>query len=216
MPIPAPNLPWNSLTRQLPFPLDDTTAVNHYFLRWHHSRRLSDKRAIDIWAYCYINQYFRAKLRRARPSVRTTQDQMIERAYLKVQQNLENVHQPQRFSHWVSVICKHTFINHTRKQPTPVPLRKRHTRSLPVATRYSGRFYDAEITYDVLTAAINRLPSYLQRTARLRFLRYLSYLRISEITGRPVPTVRTYIHKATRRLQKDPALRLLRKEILES
>jgi RNA polymerase sigma factor (sigma-70 family) len=211
----TPRRPWISLTRQLPFTFEDTSAVNHHFARWRQGRSLPDRQAIDIWSYCYIHRYFRVKLQTSSASARATQDQMIEQAFFKVQRNLENVHRPQRFAHWVSVICKHTFLNHIRQRPSSVPLTQRHIQSSAASVYYTGRFHDTEITYGTLRAAILRLPSFLQQTAHLRFVSHLSYQRISEITGKPVTTVRTYIHKAVSRFKKDPELQLLRDEILK-
>lgn len=213
--FPSHNPSWKSLIRQLPFTLEDNSAVNHHFLRWYHSKHPDDKQAVDIWTYCYISRYFHTKLETSCPAARARLDEMVECAFFKVQRNLEKVDRPQRFSHWVSVICKHTFINHNRQQPPPMPLAKPGTRPVPAPPRDAGRFYDAEVTYDALTAAIDRLPAFLQRPARLRFLRYLSYQRISEITRKSVPTVRTYIHKATTRFKQDPELQVLREELLK-
>lgn len=205
---------WRPVARQLSFNLEDTRTVNLCFVRWRRFRACQDKRAIDLWTYCYINRYFHVKSQNSPLWTRAELDQLVERAFLKVQRNLDNVQRPRRFSHWVSVVCKHTFINHLRQEIVPISLDDHQPVVAPAPSRYRGRYYDTEITYRALSAAIMHLPQFLRQTARLRFLRHLSYQQISEITGKPVATLRTYAHKATMHFQNDPQLRVLRDEIL--
>jgi RNA polymerase sigma factor (sigma-70 family) len=54
--------------------------------------------------------------------------------------------------------------------------------------------------------AIDRLPAYLQETARLHFLQELTYEEISERINKSVPTVRSYRHKVVKKFREDDQL----------
>jgi DNA-directed RNA polymerase specialized sigma24 family protein len=59
---------------------------------------------------------------------------------------------------------------------------------------------------EALDEAIDRLPQYLQKPARLYFLEDREFEEISDAVDKPVATVRTYKHKAVKQLRTDERL----------
>ena len=62
---------------------------------------------------------------------------------------------------------------------------------------------------DTLICAIDALPAFLRDVARMRLLDNCSYSAIQEATGKPLPTLRTYVNRALERLRGDATLRAL-------
>jgi RNA polymerase sigma factor (sigma-70 family) len=60
--------------------------------------------------------------------------------------------------------------------------------------------------HEAFVEAIERLPEYLQEPARLYFLENREFEEISEAVGKPVATIRTYKHKALKKLRTDERL----------
>lgn len=203
---------WHLVAQNLPFALEDTRCANRYFQRWWRDKNRQDKQAIDLWVYCYVCRYFLIKAVFNDISNPMEADHLMGKTFLKVQGNLQTLHAPDRFTHWVSTICKNTFINYARRRPQFISLQDQSLPPVPRPRRYR---HDREITYAVLANAIQRLPRFLRPTARLRLLRSLSYQHISEITNKSVPTLRAYMHKALKKIQVDPQVQALHEELMD-
>ena len=193
-----------AVTDRLPFPMDDTDAVNDAFRRWRRRDDPDAERVVELWVYCYVCRYFLLKAAGEVFDQAAVLDELITSTYEKVRENIGNVRDPDRFSSWVSVICKNTFLNYARRTRTTASIDQEQGPTL----RADGDGPTARLghTREVIKEAINRLPEYLQRPARLYVLEGKNFEEISEETGKAVPTVRTYKHKAIRRLRKDDTL----------
>ena len=71
----------------------------------------------------------------------------------------------------------------------------------------TGVVEDPAALYLTLSRAIERLPVFLRNVVRMRFVEDLSYEEISRLTGKSIPTVRSYVHKACLRFRRDPGMR---------
>ena len=190
------------IASRLPFHLDDTDQINETFRKWRLYGDDKDRYDVDLWTYCFVRRYFIVKF--ASGSLHNdvaTVDILIEQAYAKVQAHQAEVLDEGRYANWVSVICKNTFLNHLRRQPVftsidqdegPVLLAD----SKPVA-------HDIGALIEGLHRAIERLPDYLKDVARLRLLEKRSYEDIEKQTGKPIATVRTYLHKTLVKIRSD-------------
>jgi DNA-directed RNA polymerase specialized sigma24 family protein len=188
----------------LPFEVDDTEAVNAAYERWCHEGRLADQQVVDLWTYCYVLRYFLIKQASGNLRSPADTDALVDKAYRKVEQKRSNVRDPARYAHWVSVVCKHTFLNYTRSDRSMQSIDADGGPVLagdPQAARY-----DLGFVHEALAGAIARLPDYLETPARLYFLEEQTFEEIAEAIDKEVPTVRTYKHKAVRRLRKDERL----------
>jgi RNA polymerase sigma factor (sigma-70 family) len=189
---------------RLPFSVDDTDAANDAFRRWRDGDDPGAKRLVDLWTYCYVCRYFLSKSTTGTFENPSDADELITRAYRKVEENREGVRNPARYANWVSVVCKNTFLNYTRRdqfsesieaEKGPVLMAEEET---PVAK--------VGFVREAFDEAIDRLPEYLQEPARLYFLEDREFEEISEAVGKPVATVRTYKHKAVKQLRTDDRL----------
>jgi len=193
-----------SVLDQLPFAVDDTDAANEAFRRWKTGDDAA-KRIVDLWTYCYVCRYFLGKSAGGNFDSAAAPERLITRAYEKVRDKRDTVRNPDRYANWVSVVCKNTFLNHTRRNRRPQSIDDEKGPTLRADDRESPQ--KVGFVEESLEAAIDRLPNYLQEPARLYFLEDCNFQEISEAVDKPVPTIRTYKHKAVQRLREDETLR---------
>ena len=192
------------LVAHLPFSLDDTEKVNAAFARWRAHPNREDEKVVALWTYCFIMRYFMVKAVRGTLRSASDLDALIAKVYRKADRKRDTVKNASRYASWVSVICKNTLINYVN--------RKRPEQSIqddqgPVLLAESSTTYhDAGFVLQALHNAIDRLPAYLQETARLYFLQELTYEEISERINKSVPTVRSYRHKVVKKFREDDRL----------
>lgn len=189
---------------RLPFAVDDTDAANDAFRRWSEEQDPKAQRLVDMWTYCYVCRYFLAKSAGDSFESISAPDELIARAYEKIQENRTGVRDANRYSNWVSVVCKNTFLNHARRDRTADSINKEKG---PTLQADSSRIAEKGFVREAFSDAIDRLPDYLQEPARLYFLEDREFDEISEEIGKAVPTVRTYKHKAVKKLREDERLR---------
>jgi RNA polymerase sigma factor (sigma-70 family) len=193
-----------TVIKQLPFAVDDTDAANDAFRRWTEEKDPQAQRLVDMWTYCYVCRYFLAKSAGDSFDSTAAPDKLITRTYEKIQENRDGVRDASRYTNWVSVICKNTFLNYTRRDRTSDSIDKEKGPTLRADTRCVP---EQGFVREAFSEAIDRLPDYLQEPARLYFLEDREFEEISEEIGKAVPTVRTYKHKAMKKLREDERLR---------
>ncbi len=119
---------------------------------------------------------------------------------------------PACYAGWVSTICRNTFVNHLRTQRNTVSLEHGLTAQIiEVPAVSSAR--DACLLHHSICKAIEALPDFLRDVARMRLLENRSYGAIQEATGKPLPTLRTYVNRALDYLRKNTTLQALLQEI---
>lgn len=189
---------------QLPFAVDDSDAANDVFRRWREDGDPKAERLVDMWTYCFVCRYFLAKASGDAFDRAATPDELITRAYEKVQEKRDGVRDPSRYTNWVSVVCKNTFLNYTRRDRVADSIDEEQG---PTLQAQDSRIPEAGFVREAFEEAIERLPDYLQEPARLYFLEDREFEEISDEIGKAVPTVRTYKHKAVKQLREDDRLR---------
>ncbi len=192
---------FSRLVSRLPFPLDDTDGVNAAFQRWRGEGAQRAKQVADLWAYCFVLRYFTIKAAKGDIEEASSVDALTDKAFQRVLDHHDTVREADKFANWVSVICRNTFLNYIR--------RRKHKQSIDeeggptlVADALSA-VDDVGFTAQMLAKAINRLPSYLKGVAELYFFEDCGYQEISARLDKPVTTVRSYRHKAVRKLRED-------------
>ena len=201
----TPSSRLRSVTERLPFSVDDSDAANEAFRRWKVDDDADAERTVDLWTYCYVCRYFLGKAAGGAFERAAAPDRLITRTYEKVREKRDSVRNPDQYASWVSVVCKNTFLNHTRRDRTPQSI---EAEGGPTLQAEKTRKTDTiGFVRESLEAAIDRLPNYLQEPARLYFLENRDFEEISDEVGKPVPTIRTYKHKAVQRLREDETLR---------
>ena len=196
----------------LPFPLDDTRQVNATFTRWRQDKAEADKRLVDIWTYCFVYRYFLVKFTACEAHKYLAFDRLVATAFADVLRNLRRVRQPECYAGWVGTICRNTFVNHLRAQRSMVSLEQGLTTPLIEAPATSSA-RDASVLHHSISEAIDALPDFLRDVARMRLLESRSYGVIQEATGKPLPTLRTYVNRALDHLRKNTTLQALLQEI---
>jgi len=197
----------NPVAAALPFGVLEVDEANAVFVRWRNGQRPEDKRLVDLWTYCYIRQYFLAKFLTRSYGGAADVEMLIEKAYRRIADKQSTVSTPSRYASWVSVVARHIFLNYIRSVQPHVPIDADERSPTLVAEESDRVSYDAVYAHRVVNEAIDRLPPFLQEVARLSLLHDRSYDAISSLTGRPVGTVRTYMHRALKKLREDPGLK---------
>lgn len=190
---------------RLPFSVDDTEAANDAFRHWMEEQDEKAARLVDMWTYCYVCRYFLAKSAAGALENASASDELISRTYKKIQEKREGVRDPERYTNWVSVVCKNAFLNHTRRDRVADSINDEKGPTLRAED--SDLVPQVGFVREAFVEAIDRLPNYLQEPARLYFLENRGFEEISEEIGKAVPTIRTYKHKAVKQLRKDERLR---------
>lgn len=191
------------LVARLPFPLDATDEVNAAFERWQTEGSPEDEMAVALWTYCFVMRYFLVKSVYGSIQHAADVDALVAKVYRKIERKRTSVEEASRYASWVSVICKNTFLNYVQRRPTEQSIQEKDG---PVLVAEPAQAHDAGFVMEALDEAIDRLPPYLQETARLYFLKGYSYAEISDAIDRPVPTVRSYRHKIVQRFREDDRL----------
>jgi RNA polymerase sigma factor (sigma-70 family) len=192
------------LVTHLPFPLDDTDRVNETFARWRAHEQREDEKVVAVWTYCFVMRYFLVKAVRGSIRAPSDLDALIAKVYNKVNRKRDTVKDASRYASWVSVICKNTLINYVQRKR---PEQSLDDENAPVLMDGSPvAYHDAGFVLQALHDAIDRLPPYLQKTARLYFLHECTYEEISERIEKDVPTVRSYRHKVVNKFREDDQL----------
>jgi RNA polymerase sigma factor (sigma-70 family) len=158
---------------------------------------------VDLWTYCYVCRYFLAKSAGNNFESVAAPDELITRTYEKIQENRDGVRDPDRYANWVSVVCKNTFLNYTRRDRVSDSINEEQG---PTLRADASRIPEKGFVREAFAEAIDRLPEYLQEPARLYFLEDREFDEISDEIGKAVPTVRTYKHKAVKQLREDERL----------
>ncbi len=203
MTLTAPFRSLAAVAARLPFHLNETDKVNAAFL---NGRRQDDKEAkyhVDLWTYCFVRRYFLIKFTRDELyNNAADMDDLIEQAYVNIQDNQATVADTTRYANWVSIVCKHAFLNYLRNLQAFVSIDEDHGLKLP--SHSIEALHDAGMVHEGLRQAIKRLPDFLREIAYLRLIKGSSYQDIEQFTGKSLPTVRSYVNKAVVKLQSDP------------
>jgi RNA polymerase sigma factor (sigma-70 family) len=199
----------DAVARKLPFPVDNFAQANETYSRWRRSGSAEDRKAIDIWTYCFVCRYYATQFIRTAYLARSDFDELVESTFRKIKRKETTVRQPERFAGWVGSVCRNTYINYLRSV-IPAGAAPDHL----VAEGTPDDLYDAAEIRIAVADAISRLPRFLRQAAMLRFLDGLDYSEIAAVTGKPVPTLRSYIGKTVIRFRNDAALvRVLRERM---
>lgn len=199
----------DELIRRLPFALDDGDAVGALFSRWRRRPSRRNAYLIDLWTYCYVRRYFLIRFVSSGSRMAGSDlEHAVEAAFGKIERSRSGLIDPERYPRWVIVICRNTFASHVRRTPGHVSVDM--VAEPAQAPDPVLELHDQAIRAAALEAAIGRLPKSLRPVARMKLIDGLDYTVIQDRTGAPVPTIRSYLHKALVRLRQDPQfLRIL-------
>ena len=194
------------LISRLPFHLDDVDRANALFDTWRISGSREDRKMIDLWSYCFVWRNVLLKFTRDPDLNPADFDMLVSHIFERILERRHMIHPGGRYSNWVSVVCRNTFINHLRLRKKDVRFEDEDSSVFVSEPReLTG---DATLLLQVFRRAIDRLPGYLREIARLRMIEELTYEEISELTGKKIAVTRSYVNKALNRLREDRRLRV--------
>lgn len=128
-------------------------------------------------------------------------EELCQDIFLKVYEKLDTFQGESKLSTWIATIAYRMGINTLKKKKTE--LVDLDTISFKAESEMrSDAPIQAEDTHKLLARSFNRLPPVYRTVVTLFHLEQQSYEEISEITGMPVGTVKSYLFRA-RNLLKD-------------
>lgn len=191
----------------LPFGLYETDRVNEAYEDWVERGDPQQKRVVEVWTYCFVRRYVLVKFALEHAAQSADVELVVDRIYRKIEQKRSTLSNPRRYAGWVSVVCKNAYLNYRRSFTRTTAV---GTGDVAVVVAEPAELaYDNLVLLDALHAAIERLPTYLQEVATLRFVQDLAYDEIAERIGQPVAIVRSYVSKVVCRLREDEILKKL-------
>ncbi|MGB1374456.1 MAG: RNA polymerase sigma factor [Rhodothermales bacterium] len=193
-----------TLAARLPFSIDESHRVNEAFVAYMCHDRIEDKRLVDLWTYCYVRRYFLIKFIREARYQASELDQIVEKAYRKVEHARPGIIHHDRYAQWVSVVCRNMYVNFVARRRALVTLPPEEIPELAPEERDAD--VNAAALHTSLIHAIESLPPFLRSTARMRFVENLSNEEIARIIGKRSGTVRAYVHKICKRFREDRQL----------
>ena len=199
----------DAVSNSLPFGVDEYEKVNKTYERWVRHREVEDGRNVDVWTYCFVQRYFALQFLRSSRWMRSDADRLIDVTLQRLRIARYQLRNPDRYTSWVVSTCRNTFLTYVRTRridglDDPDTL---------VAEPSRADRYDIAVMYEALSIGIERLPEFLQDAARLRLIEAKPYREIARLTGRPIPTLRSYANRALIALRKDPVVRRVFDEI---
>ena len=195
----------------LPFGLHETDQVNAAFESWLQDGDPEQKRVVDLWTYCFVRRYVLLKFTVEQGATASDLEMLVERMYRRIDEKRGTIEDALRYAAWVSVVCKHTYLNYLRSSNRTLVFESTH---MPLSvTEPEDIGYDKAVLLDALHAACDRLPPYLREVARMRFIQDLPYVEMARRTQLPLPIIRSYVSKILHRFRSDHLLtRLLKSE----
>ncbi len=193
----------------LPFALDDYDRVNAEWGAAMREGAEEARRTVDVWTYCYVSRYFALKFVRSGQPTLSDVDRLIERALRKIRLGATRLRSPGRYTSWVNTICRNAYLNYVRSYR----LEWLDDPENVVAESGPAEPYDVGLLAETLSKVIDELPQFLRDTARLRFIRGLTYREISAQTGQTVPTSRSYANKSLKLIRDHPRVRRILAEL---
>lgn len=192
------------LVTRLPFHLDDLAQANSVYQDWVKHGREEDQKIVDLWTYCFIWRNLVVKFARNTDLNPSDFDLLVASVFERVVERRYTIRDDTRYTNWVSVICRNSFVNYLRGRKRLQTIED--FESIEFAEEPAEFDEDIVVLRQALWSAITRLPQYLQLVVQMRLMEQKSYDEISEVMGKKIQVVRSYFNKAMKRLREDEVL----------
>lgn len=135
-------------------------------------------------------------------------EELAQDVFVKAYDRLETYDRRRKFSSWLFKVAHNATIDHLRRRSLDtVPLETTETDDVQLVDVLSGpeseQPEDRALRHEVgqaLEAAIGELRPAYREVVLLRFGHGASYEEIAEVTGLPLGTVKTHLHRARKEL----------------
>jgi RNA polymerase sigma factor (sigma-70 family) len=131
-------------------------------------------------------------------------EDIFQEVFLQVFKGFKHFRADARISTWIGSITHHVCVDYLRKKKKETDLRSHDTIQKPVPNFSYDKSWKQIENNDlnkVVLAAIAKLPADYRKVITLYHLNELSYKEISEITGMPDGTVKSYINRGRNMLR---------------
>jgi len=139
---------------------------------------------------------------------------LAQEIYLKVYKNLKGFRFQSRLSTWIAQIAYHACFDHLRKKQLILDEltndEEEHSRRHVEETIFS---MEQKELVSILNKGIHQLPPVYQTLITLYHKEEMSYAEITEITGLPEGTVKSYLFRARKTLKDTLALNYQKEDI---
>jgi len=137
---------------------------------------------------------------------RPVAEELAQDTFLKVFRSLHTFDARLRLSAWILRIAHNTALDHLRRRrPIVISLDERTDEdALTIADRLADpgplpdRLVEQHRIGAAIDAALDRLRPEYREVIVLRYQEGLDYEEIAEVTGRPLGTIKTFVHRARR------------------
>lgn len=130
------------------------------------------------------------------------QKDLVQEIYLKAYQNLSHFQFKSKLSTWIATIAYNTTVNYLQKKKIPIVGNEKVMEGeLTISENPASALIKTEAN-EILYVEINKLPPLYKTLITLYHLEELSNKEISEITGLPEGTIKSYLYRA-RKILKD-------------
>lgn len=128
-------------------------------------------------------------------------EDVVQMVYVKVYRNLDKFRGDSKFSTWLYQIARNEAINAVKKRRLDTTPVEDVTIAAPDQDGPEAAFRRTAAA-DELDAAMDRIDARYREVLELRYMGERSYDEIAEMTGLPIGTVKTYIHRGKAALKK--------------
>ncbi len=197
----------DTFAERLSFSPTDFARVNEMFSRWWTGDAPEYGPHLELWCYWFIHRYFALRFAFNPVCSPSDEDATVERVSAKVERGMRYIRYPERFTHWLSVVCRHSYLHYKQSPAYTEALADDDDDSFLPSEWQPEEHLDKESDKRALFAAIQRIAPFTRQVAMLRFMEGQSFGEIAERLGLPISLVYTYASKAGARLRECKALR---------
>jgi len=125
-------------------------------------------------------------------------EDLFQDVFLRILKGLKNFRAEARLSSWIGSITHHVCVDYLRKKKIEIDFQDKNTelpQTLCLSNETSWKHAEKEDLNKLLLATIAGLPAHYRTVITLYHLDECSYRDISEMTGMPEGTVKSYISR---------------------
>ncbi len=137
-------------------------------------------------------------------------EELAQDVFIKAYRALDRFDRSKKFSSWLFKIAHNTAIDRLRrKRPITVPLETPEDQADPLTLIADRHAESPSIAVErgelaqAFEVALGRLRSAYREVMVLRFQEGMAYEEIAEVTGLPLGTVKTHLHRARRAMAQE-------------
>lgn len=123
-------------------------------------------------------------------------------AFVKIYRNLNKFEGGSKLSTWMYRIVKNVCYDHLKKRHTEPMDEYTETRLVDPDAYSPEEAYLRDTKHSRVRRAVGRLPEGQRMAISLYYFQQAQYDEIAEIMGQPLGTIKSYIHRAKRSLEK--------------